>query len=66
MSLQIEDLQAGDGAEAKVGNDGRWSIEVNARAVRRDQRVELKQIRITVEMRIDRKVVEQVDLIVRP
>ncbi len=55
-----------ENAEAKVGNDGRWSIEVNARAVRRDQRVEVKQFRITVDMRMNRKVVEQVDLVVRP
>ncbi len=55
-----------ESAEAKVGNDGKWSIEVNARAVYRDQRVELKQIKITVEVRANGTVAEQADLIVRP
>jgi len=55
-----------DGAEAKVGADGRWTIAVNARAVSRDQRVELKRMKITVVTRANGAVVEQVDLIVRP
>jgi hypothetical protein len=55
-----------ESAEIGVGNDGRWRIEVNARAVSRDQRVELKQINITVETRANGNTAEQVDLVVRP
>ncbi len=52
-------------AAATVGADGRWSIDVSARAVYRDNRVELKQINIAVESRANGAVVEQVNLIVR-
>jgi hypothetical protein len=53
-------------AEAPVGNDGRWSIEANARAVRRDKRVDVKEFKITVYMRKNRQVAEQIDLVVKP
>jgi len=53
-------------AEAKVGTDGKWSIEANARGVSRDKRVDVKQFKITVYMRKNRQVAEQVDLTVRP
>ncbi len=55
-----------DGAEAKVGADGRWTIAVNARAVSRDQRVELKRMKITVVTHANGAVAEQMDLVVRP
>jgi len=54
-----------DKARAKVAQNGKWSIEVNARPVMRDPSVTLKQINITVEMRANRQTDEQVDLIVR-
>ena len=46
--------------------DGRWSIEANARAVSRDKRVELRQLKITVYLRKNRKIAEQIDLTVKP
>jgi hypothetical protein len=49
-----------------VGADGRWSIQVNARAVYGDQRVELKQINIAVESQANGAVAEQVHLAVHP
>ncbi len=55
-----------DKAQATVGSNGRWAIEVNARAVCRDQRVTLKQFDITVELLVNGKVAEQVALVVRP
>lgn len=55
-----------DNAVAKVGTDGRWSIQVNARPVCRDQRVTLKQFDITVELLLNGKVAEKVQLVVQP
>ena len=55
-----------DNAEVKIGGDGRWSIAVNSRAVRRDQRVALKQFSISVQMPVDGRAVERVNLVARP
>jgi len=55
-----------DSATATVGSNGRWSIAVDSRAVRRDQRVTLKQFSISVQMPVDGRAVERVLLTVRP
>ncbi|MBU0606946.1 MAG: copper amine oxidase N-terminal domain-containing protein [Armatimonadetes bacterium] len=55
-----------DNAQVTVGANGRWSINVNSRAVRRDQRVTLKQFSISVQMPVDGRAVERVLLTVRP
>lgn len=55
-----------DNAAAKVGGNGRWSIQANSRAVRRDQRVTLKQFSISVQMPVDGRAVARANLIARP
>ena len=51
-------------AEASVGKDGKWSIQCDTGAVRRDQRVEVNRYKVTVYMRMNGKIAEQVDLYV--
>jgi hypothetical protein len=53
-------------AEAKVTATGHWSIAVNARAVRRDQRIKLKQFTLSVQMPLDGRAVERIVLVVYP
>ena len=51
-------------AEASVGKDGKWSIQCDTGAICRDSRVEVSRYKVTVYMRMNRKIVEQIDMYV--